>query len=59
MPSPATPKVNAFDFPGIIANLDDRDLPDGAAELQVNMCSYELGLMITRGGLQPVVFDSE
>ena len=57
MPSPSRPAVVLADFPGIATNADPRDIPEGTAEEQVNLCSFVPGEMRTRLGLRPVVFD--
>ena len=40
-------------------NVDPRDIPPGAAEVQVNCCSLVLGELTVRRGLQEVTFEEE
>ena len=56
MAEPAKPAVTVVDFPGIATNIDERDLPPGAAEDQLNMTCIEVGEMRTRQGLREVIF---
>lgn len=58
MPEQAKPVVVAADFPGVLENIDARDLPAGAAEEQVNACSVLVGELTVRRGLREVTFDS-
>lgn len=51
--------VNAVDFPGVMTNVDPRDLPDGAAAEQVNACSLRFGELAVRQGLKTVTFEEE
>jgi hypothetical protein len=57
MPKPAQSDVILSDFPGIFTDIDPRDLPPGAAEEQVNICSMVTGELRVRLGLQEVTFD--
>lgn len=50
--------VNIPDFPGLITNVDPRDTPPGAAEVQVNICCIRQSVLIVRGGLRQVTFES-
>lgn len=45
------------DFPGLIDNMDQRDLPPGAADVQINMCCIVLGELQCRLGYKEVSFD--
>ena len=58
MAEPAKPAVVAFDFPGLISNIDQRDLPPGAAEDQFNLTSIEIGEMQVRQGVREVIFEA-
>lgn len=58
MSEPAAGGIVLRDFPGIVNNLDPRDLPPGTAEQQVNLLSRIQGQMIVRRGLREVTFDS-
>lgn len=58
MPKPAQPITVATDFPGMMSDVDPRDIPAGAAEEQVNICSMVPGELRVRLGLQEVTFDS-
>jgi len=57
MAMPPHTSANLSDFPGFIDNIDPRDVPDGAAELQVNACSIIMGELTIRRGLQEVTFE--
>ena len=59
MPQPSRPAVMLLDFNGIMSNVDPRDLPAGASEEQVNLCSLTSGEMRTRLGLRQVEFEDE
>lgn len=58
MPKPAQPVVVATDFPGMMSDVDPRDIPPGAAEEQVNLCSMVQGELRVRLGVLEVSFDS-
>lgn len=45
-------------FPGMVTHMDDEDLPDGAAEEQVNITSDKPGTLIVRGGYREVSFEA-
>lgn len=47
------------DFPGIMGNSDPRDLPEGAADDQVNACSIVFGELTIRRGIREVTFDND
>lgn len=47
------------DFSGIITNLDSKDLRQGAADVQVNLCCLKPGEIQARQGYRVVSFDSE
>lgn len=55
---PAIPSVEIMDFPGMITNLDERDLPPGAASEQVNVCSLIGGELQVRRGIREVTFEA-
>jgi len=50
-------EVVARDFPGLIDNIDQRDIPPGATDDQVNACCIILGELSIRLGYREVVFD--
>jgi hypothetical protein len=50
-------EVVCRDFPGLIDNVDPRDLPPGAADVQVNVCCILLGELQVRLGYREVSFD--
>ena len=50
--------VEIKDFPGLINNMDERDLPDGAAAVQVNVTSHKMAELSTRPGYRVVTFES-
>jgi hypothetical protein len=58
MPAPAQPVSEAQDFPGMLSNVDPRDIPAGAAEEQVNICSIVQGELRVRLGIREVVFEA-
>lgn len=45
------------DFPGLINNVDGRDLPPGAGQVQVNLQSRVQGNLQTRKGLARISFE--
>jgi len=51
-------QVVARDFPGLTTNVDQRDIPPGAADFQVNMCCIVLGELTMRLGYREVAFDT-
>ena len=57
MPDPAKPQVTISDFPGILTNVDPRDLPPGAAEEQVNAVALVYGELAVRRGIREVTFE--
>lgn len=57
MAEQAKPSVWGIDFVGIVINIDQRDIPPGAAEDQLNLTCIELGEMSVRRGMQEIIFD--
>ncbi len=57
MSQPAKTSVVMSDFPGIITKADPRDIPEGAAEEQVNARSERTGELTVRPGYQVVKFE--
>jgi hypothetical protein len=53
----ARPIETASDFPGIMTNVDPRDIPAGAAEIQFNLSSIFIGELTSRLGIREVVFE--
>lgn len=45
------------EFPGLITNVDSRDLPVGAAEDQVNLTCIVTGELRCRLGVREVIFE--
>lgn len=58
MPETAKPASVVVSFPGLVTNVDPRDLAAGAAEEQVNIACVEPGEITTRRGLREVQFES-
>ena len=56
--SPGNGQVVCKDFPGLIDNMDPRDLPPGAAEDQVNLACVLVGELTVRLGYKEVSFDT-
>lgn len=52
-------RVEIVDFAGMIDNVDPRDLPPGAAQLQINAVSLKMGELQVRRGLKDVTFEAE
>lgn len=50
-------EVICKDFPGLIDNVDPRDLPPGAADVQINCCCIVLGELQVRLGYREIAFD--
>lgn len=51
--------VACTDFPGLMSEMDPRDLTTGAGEVQENVTCVNQGMAIVRGGLREVFFDEE
>ena len=56
--SPGIGAVVCKDFVGLIDNMDPRDLPPGAADDQVNICSVLVGELTVRLGYRECSFDT-
>lgn len=56
---PAQQVVEAKDFPGLMDNIDPRDIPPGAGEDQVNACCIVQGELQVRLGYREVSTDSD
>lgn len=59
MPQPPKDGVEVRDFPGLITNIGGDALPDGAAEVQVNVTGVKAGELRSRPALVELTFDSE
>ena len=59
MPRPPRTAATANDFPGMFGNFDPRDIPDGAAEEQINLVCIVIGEIRSRLGIIEVEFDDE
>lgn len=57
MPSSERPVAALVDFPGLVTNVDPRDLPSGGAEEQVNLCSMVMGELRVRLGIREIIFE--
>jgi hypothetical protein len=57
MPDMPIQAVEMRDFPGLMLNIDPRDLPPGAAQDQVNACCIVQGELQIRLGYREVKFD--
>ena len=57
MAEPARERKEIRDFPGMITSADPDDIPDGAAEVQVNLISVKPGEMRVRSGYKFVSFE--
>lgn len=57
MATPPPQGVELSDFPGLIDNVDPRDIPPGAADDQVNACCIVVGELTIRAGYRQVAFD--
>jgi hypothetical protein len=51
--------VNIADFQGLVLAADPRDLPDGAAQNQVNARSERPGELTIRPGYRKVTFEDD
>jgi hypothetical protein len=56
---PARATVELRDFHGLITNADRYDLPEGAGQVQINLCSIILGELQVRQGIRELVFEGE
>lgn len=59
MSQPVRTSVELRDFPGLITNADRYDLPEGAGQVQINLCSLVLGELQVRQGIRELVFEGE
>lgn len=59
MALPATQSVMINDFLGLVNNVDPRNLPPGAAEVQTNCTCVKNGELQVRLGLRELTYDSE
>lgn len=50
--------VEIRDFPGLVNNADERDLPDGSAAVQVNAMSNKMAELVVRPGYRVVSFEN-
>lgn len=50
--------VEMGDFPGLMLDVEPHDLPAGAADIQVNVTSENLGVLTSRGGFVVLNFES-
>ena len=55
----ARPVVGCTDFPGLMSEIDPRDIALGGGEVQENVTCVNQGMLIVRGGLKEVFFDEE
>ena len=56
--SPGAGQVLCKDFPGLMDNIDPRDIPPGAADDQVNICCIVMGELSVRLGYREVTYDT-
>ena len=49
--------VEIREFPGLLTDPDQGDIPPGASEEQVNVASSSAGDLTSRGGLRRVLFE--
>jgi hypothetical protein len=54
----AKPVVVITSWEGMMPNVDPKDLPPGAAEVQVNATSVAYGEMVVRHGVRQVSFEA-
>lgn len=47
------------DFLGLVNNVDDRSIPPGAAQTQINVTCVRMGELQVRYGVRELTFDSE
>lgn len=50
-------RVEIFDFPGLVREVADHDVPIGAGVNQVNCTSENIGVLTSRAGLRLVSFE--
>lgn len=58
MAEPVKDAVEIKDFVGVINNADRMDIPPGAADEQVNLCSFKIGEAVSRRGWKEVTFET-
>ena len=59
MPQPPREALVIRDWPGLVTNMSSEDLPEGAAEVQVNVTGVRAGELRSRAGLFQLTFDDE
>ena len=59
MPEQERSEVAMRDFGGLNSETDANDLAPGAADIQTNLTSEEIGVLRSRPGLKLVVFPDE
>jgi hypothetical protein len=47
------------DFPGLIDNIDPRDIPPGSADVQTNAACVKMGELQVRLGVRDVTFEAD
>lgn len=52
-------RLEVRNFQGMADNVDRRDLPEGAAWVQVNLTCLRPSELQARGGWRPVTFEAE
>jgi hypothetical protein len=57
MSEPSKDGLVMREFPGLVNNMDPRDLPPGVADVQKNLLSRIRGQLTVRRGLRDVKFE--
>ena len=57
MPEEPKARMVIDDFKGLITAADTRDVPNGAAVIQVNVVIQDTGELTIRGGYKQVIFE--
>lgn len=52
-------RISLGAFPGLMNNIDPRDIPQGASRVQVNLVVRVEGLLVGRKGFRPTPSDSQ
>lgn len=58
MAEPARPTNAAIEFSGLMTNIDQHDITDGVAQVQVNATCVAMGELRVRLGIREVTFEA-
>lgn len=58
MGQPARVTLELNDFPGLVTNMDDHEIPEGAGQIQTNAVCLKVSQLAVRKGYREVVFEN-